>query len=49
MGDANTQRKERQVRCCNGEATMEIPRSTRFTLLLLVRNCLYEAFPDCTL
>jgi len=39
------------IRKCHGQTTTEIPRSTRFkfTLLLLVRNCLCEALPDCTL
>jgi len=46
MGDANTQLKERQVRKRNRQATIEIARSTRLTLLLLVRHCISEVLPD---
>ena len=47
MGGSNTQRKERQAYQCNGQATIEISRSARFTLLLLVRSCIFEVIPDC--
>ena len=49
MGDSNAQLKERHFHQCNGQATIDIPRSTRFILLLLVRSCLYKALPDCVL
>jgi len=35
MEDMNTQRKGSRVRKHRGRATIEIPRSTRFTMLLL--------------
>jgi len=34
---------------CNGQATVQIPRSTRFTLLLLLHHHILEALSDCTL
>jgi len=46
MGDANTQGTGRQVRYCNRTAKIEIPRSTRFNLLVLVRSCIFDALPD---
>jgi len=49
MIDTNTQRKGRQVCKCNGWATIEIPRSTRFTLLLLLHHHILEALSGCTL
>jgi len=38
MGDSNTQWKEGQVRKCNGQETVEISRSFKLALLLLVRR-----------
>jgi len=52
MGDSNAQRQDRHFHQCNGQATIvtiEIPRSTRSTLLLLVRSSFFEALPDCAL
>jgi len=49
MGKSNAQRQENQVHKCRGQAKIEIPRSTRSTLLLIVRSCIFEAFPDCEL
>ena len=48
-GDSNTQRNERQACLCYGQATIETPRSARFTQLLLERSCLAESLPDCVL
>jgi len=42
-------RSGKNAKSASGEATTEILRSTRFTLLLLVHNCIFEALPDCVL
>jgi len=43
----NGKKCEVLVHQCNGQATVEIPLSTRFTLLFLVRSCLFEVLLDC--
>jgi len=47
MGDSNTQWKEGQVRKFNGQATVEISRSFKLALLLLVRHNIFEILADC--
>jgi len=49
MRDSNAYRQDRHFYQCNGQTTIETLRSIRFTLLLLVLSCLFEALSDCAL